>query len=313
LSGATERAADVDSKPALSVIIPCYRRPEMLRKAVAALDDPRLEILVINRDDDPEVAEVAAPYVHLPFTGPPGPASAINYGALHASADYVVFMNDDVVVSAEGVLTLKEILESGEADVAIPEVVGPAGSLETTIVALPTPRALLREWLLLPDRPIPWLRRLLRVEKWRRPVTVETIEAAGTPLQATHTQLLRENPHREDFFFYFDEIEWLWRLHKLGKRVVYVPHVKAVHLGGAFEFPSPLKERLFVRNAARCLRQMDGRAAAAQGLVIVSLYYVRLITMAALRRAVGRARSQGELRARLAGLAGIVDGMKELL
>jgi GT2 family glycosyltransferase len=288
--------------PEISCVIPCYHRPELLRPLVSKLDDPRIEIVVVNSEADPEVAEVAERFVHVPRESS-GFASGVNLGAKHVSADYVVFMNDDVLIEVDGILALLEEMASRRADAVVPAIVDPQGLPEVSIRPLPTPLALFREWFLLPERPPRWLQGRIRVEKWRRPVGAETIKAAGTPMIATRTDLLREMPLSEDYFLNWDEIEWFWRIHERGMKVLFLPSVEAIHLGGGHQELSPLRSRLMTTNAVRCVRRTQGRPAARRAFAVMFLYNVRLVAIALLRRAMPGGRGSGaELEARLAGL-----------
>jgi N-acetylglucosaminyl-diphospho-decaprenol L-rhamnosyltransferase len=287
--------------PQVSCVIPCYHRAELLRRAVVKLDDPRIEIVIVNSEADPEVAVVAEPYVHIPRESS-GFASGVNLAMSRVSADYVVFMNDDVLIEPEAVLELRDTIESGRADVAVPAIVDASGAPEISIRALPTPWALVREWLLLPERPVAWLRGRVHVEKWRSPAQPEPIEAAGTPVIATSSELLRAVPISEDYFLNWCEVEWFWRVGQLGKRVLFLPQVKAVHLGGGQQELSPFRSQLMTTNAVRCVRRTQGRSAARLAFLIVCLYNLRLVAAAVLRRLLGREGSRGELEARLAGL-----------
>jgi GT2 family glycosyltransferase len=296
----------------VSCVIPCYHRPDLLRRAVEKLDDPRIEIVIVNSEADPEVAEVAKPYVHLPRESS-GFASGVNLAMKHVSADYVVFMNDDLLIDVPGVLALRNTLAAGEADAVVPAIVDPTGAPEISIRALPTPRSLLREWALLPERPVSWLNGRLRVEKWRDPADAEAIEAAGTPVMATRSEVLRAVPLLEDYFLYWEEIDWFWRLHELGMKVLYLPHVQAVHLGGGQQELSPGRSRLLTINAIKCVRRTQGRAAARRAFLIMLLYNLRLVAMAGLRRVLpGGKPGERELESRLAGLRAMGESWKEV-
>lgn len=298
--------------PVVSCIIPCYHRPDFLRRAVKKLHDPRIEIVIVNSEADPEVAEVAKPYVHIPRESS-GFASGVNLAAKYVSTDYVVFMNDDVLIEVEDVLALREAMAEGRADAAVPSVVDPSGAPEMSIRALPTPESLLREWLLLPERPVAWLHGRIPVEKWRQPSGPEPIQAAGTPVIATRSELLRAEPLNEEYFLYWEEVEWFWRLHARGLKVLYLPDVQAVHLGGAQQEMSPARSRLMTINGVRCVRRMLGPGAARQAFLIMLLYNLRLVTMAALRRALrGREAAGRELEARLAGLRATGESWQEV-
>lgn len=285
----------------VSCIIPCYHRPELLRDAVSRLTDPRIEIVIVNAERDPEVASVAEPFVHVPRDGS-GFCSGVNLGAQHVSCEAVVFMNDDILIDVDDVLKLRDAVAGGGAAVAVPAIINPEGLLEPTIRALPTPGALFREWFLFPERRIGWLQRAISLEKWRRPEQTEAIQAAGTPVIATSTALLRALPLPENYLLNWDEIEWFWRLREMKKTVVYVPEARAMHLGGGPQDISPFKAGLMTRNGVRCVRRTQGRWAARAAFFVMLLYNLRLVAVAATRRATGRERSRGELAARLAGL-----------
>jgi GT2 family glycosyltransferase len=284
-----------------SCVIVCWRKPEALRPLLRALDDDRLEVIVVNPEVDPEVASIASACIHVPLIGDPGFATAVNAGVRHASSEYTVFMNDDVDVSVDVVLALVGAVASGQADVAVPAVVDRTGRQEAIIKALPTPRALLSEWCLLPDRPVRWLDGRLRVEKWRRPRQAEIVEAAGSPMFALRTVLLRAEPLPEDYFMYWDEMEWFWRLRGQGTKVVYLPDLTVGHQGGRLDV-SPSKSRLITQNAVKCVRKTQGSAAARRAFVIMLAYNLRLVTVAALRVMAGRETARLELGVRLAGL-----------
>ena len=59
-----------------------------------------------------------------------GYAAGVNLGARKATADVMVFMNDDVAVTASDVLAMGERVRSGKADVVVPLVENQQGELE---------------------------------------------------------------------------------------------------------------------------------------------------------------------------------------
>ena len=284
-----------------SCVIVCWRKPEALRRLLTALDDERLEVIVVNPEVDPEVASVASACIHVPLDGDPGFAAAANVGVRHASSEYTVTMNDDIDVTVDAVLALVATVASGKADVAVPAVVDSAGRPEATIKALPTPRALLLEWCILPDHPVRWLEGRLHVEKWRRPQMSEMVEACGSPIFAMRTALLRAVPFPDDYFLYWDEVDWCWRLREQGRKVAYLPDLTVGHDGGRLDV-SPLKSRLLTQNAVKYFRKTQGYAAARRAFMIMLAYNIRLVAVAALRVAAGREAARVELHARLAGL-----------
>ncbi len=139
----------------------------------------------------------------------------MNAGAAVARGDVVVFTNDDVLLTAEAVAGLAAVVRSGDADVALPRVVASDGTDAGTALALPTPDRLLVEWALLPDRPVRVLDRRIAVEKWRRPPTTgKRSRREPRRRSPSRRDVLQTTPLPEDYFLYWEELEWFWRLHE---------------------------------------------------------------------------------------------------
>jgi GT2 family glycosyltransferase len=224
-----------------------------------------------------------------------------------AQAPIVVFANDDVSADASTVLRLADAVESGVADVAVPRVFTPDGSVEPTIAPLPTPFRIALEWLLLPDK-APRKARAPRdlVQKWRRPFAVEGIDAAAAIMVAAKRTLLQREPLPDAYFLYWEESEWFWRLHSAGVRVAYLPDVHVTHAAGRADVRTD-KSRLLARNAVRCVRRTQGRGAAARAWPIVVLWQTRLVLTSILRP--GR---HAMLPARRAGLRAALSAWREI-
>jgi GT2 family glycosyltransferase len=267
-----------------SCVIVAFHRPESLARLLVALRHPALSVVVVNMECDPAVASLAQREGArvLDVNGNPGFGVGVNRGVAHADRDVVVLINDDAQIDAEAVLRLAGIVERGEAEVAVPRVVNDRGEVELTIAALPTPASLAREWAILPDRPIARVSRHLRVQKWREPVGPERIEAASAVVLAVKTQLLRDFPMPEDYFLYWEESEWFWRLRERDTVVHYRPEVVCVHAGGRADVRAA-KSRLLARNAVRCVRRTQGRAAALGAFGVVVGWNLRLVLVDALR------------------------------
>jgi GT2 family glycosyltransferase len=292
-------------------VVVAFHRPDSLSRLLARLHHPRLEVIVVNVEDDSHVAEVAGDLA-VPLAGNPGYAAAVNAGARLAGAPVVVFLNDDVDLGAAAVLDLAATVSSGRADVVMPRVVDDTGDWQPTIAALPSPASLFREWFLLPDRPPAVLRgRTAGVQKWRAPVVPEQIDAAAGTVVATSAALLRQTPLPEDYFLYWEESHWFWRLKQTGARVLYDPRVVVGHTGGPGDVRSP-KSRLLARNAVRCVRRTQGRRAGAVAWVVVILWNLRLVAVDGLRRLAGSACSAQRLPARIEGLRAALTAWKEL-
>ncbi|HEY7107536.1 MAG TPA: glycosyltransferase [Acidimicrobiia bacterium] len=282
-----------------SVVIVAYRRPRSLARMLMALLGGGYDVVVVNVGGDPEVdaaARAAIVPARVITVDNRGYASAVNAGAVAARGDVIVFTNDDVHLAVDVVDQLADAVRTRAADVALPRLVGRDGHEAGTPLALPTPDRLLLEWALLPDQPVPVLRRRLAVEKWRRPATTERVAAGTAAVVAVRTDLLRDAPLPEAYFMYWEEVEWFWRLQELGAHVVIVPATTVVHDGGRHDV-RPEKSRLLARNAVRCVRRTQGVRAALLAYAVVVVWNARLLL-----GDVVRAKPRRRLEARLAGL-----------
>ncbi len=292
-----------------SCVVVAFHRPASLRNIVAALTDPSIELVVVNVGNDPQVASVCADgVVLLNIEGNPGYGSAVNAGARICTGDVVVYLNDDVLINREDVYRLATPVRAGEAAAAVPAFAGPED--ETNIFALPTPMALAIEWMALPDRRVAGLDRWFRVQKWRRPATVEQVDAASGAVVAVARDVLTACPLPEEYFMYWEDMAWCWRLRQLGYRLEHHPEVKVGHDGGRNELRAQ-KSALMARNAVRCVRLTQGRLAAASAVVVVVGWNLRLLLTELARVAAGRG-DLGRLRARAAGMSAALLGWREL-
>lgn len=298
------------SQPAVSCVIAAFHRPDSLTRLLALLAHPAIEVIVVNIGDDPEIATLAGlRAVGLP--GNPGYAVAVNLGVRAANSPVIVFMNDDLEIDAESVLELAAPVREGWADVNLPCVVDADGRREPTITALVTPANLLKEWLLLPDHPNLLGRWFRGIQKWRAPSHAERIDAGAATVVATKTKLLLDEPLPEQYFLYFEESEWFWRLQRRGSRVMYDPEVCARHTGGRDDV-RPVKSRLLARNAVRCVRRTQGRGSASIAWPIVVLWNLRLVIVDQIRSWGGSEAAAGRMSARLQGLRAAVVAWKEI-
>ncbi len=96
--------------PSFSIVVPTFRRPDALRETLAALlaldyDPERYEIIVVDDGDDGSAERVLASVddprvpVRLEGQNQQGAAHARNRGAQLASGDFLLFCDDDRILS----------------------------------------------------------------------------------------------------------------------------------------------------------------------------------------------------------------------
>ena len=86
----------------------------------------------------------------------------------------------------------------------------------------------------------------------------EAIDTSTRVMVAMRADVLRSTPLPEEYFLYWEELEWFWHLRAAGRRVVIVPSAAVIHDGGRVDV-RPEKSRLLARNAVRCVRRTQGR------------------------------------------------------
>ncbi|GGL70059.1 hypothetical protein GCM10010840_05120 [Deinococcus aerolatus] len=101
-----DTAPNEETTPLISVVIPTYRRPDLLLRrglgSALAQSYPNLEVLVVMDGPDPETAAALAtvqdPRLRL-LTLPhnQGPSAARNHGVQHARGEWIAFLDDDDV------------------------------------------------------------------------------------------------------------------------------------------------------------------------------------------------------------------------
>jgi N-acetylglucosaminyl-diphospho-decaprenol L-rhamnosyltransferase len=301
----------------ITLVVIAFHRPELVARTLANLADASdLSIMVMNVDADPAVAAAVGRHPrHRPAVTVDianlGYAAAVNRAAALATTRFLVFTNDDILIDSDALARLVDTVRTGRADVAMPRLVDPAGADEGTVRALPTPARIALEFALLPDRPPMRGRSLLRhpaVQKWRRPVTTESVPAATAAVVATRTGLLRAVPLPEEYFLYWEEIEWAWQLRRAHAALALVPGAVAVHSGGRDDV-RPEKQRLLARNAVRCVVRTQGRARAAVAWPIVVAWQLRLLLTDLTRPRFDR---RARVRARAAGVCAALCAWREL-
>ena len=293
-----------------TVVVVVYHRSEPLRRLLGGVaagpvaERPR--IVVVNLEADPEVDRVARSFgADVVSAADHGYAAAVNVGAREVTEPITVFACDDLEVDLASLRRLADTIARGDADVAAPRIVGLDGGDEATVRALATPWRLLLEWTMTTDRPRSGAR---YVQKWRRPTVTEPVDAFDAALVAVRTDVLRAVPMPEDYFLYWEEIDWCWRLRAAGCRSVLVPSAVVRHAGGRDDV-RPDKQRLLARNAVRCVRRTQGRVAALAAWPIVIAWQVRLLLVDAVRAIFG---SRERVPARTAGVLAGVGAWKEL-
>jgi len=158
-----------------------------------------------------------------------GFARAANQGIRQADAEFVLLLNNDARLESGALRAFAAGFdERPKLAIAGGQLRYPDGRLQSAFAPLPS----VAEELL----PLPLLR-LLSPNRFRRkvlksePIAVESVFGACFCVRAA--LLPRLGLLDEDYFFFFEEIEWCQRARQAGFEVWYLPAARAVHGGGA--------------------------------------------------------------------------------
>jgi GT2 family glycosyltransferase len=281
-------------------VVVVYHRTEPLTRLLTGVCASQPEacprIVVVNKEDDPDVRRVAESFGATVIAAPDdGYAAGVNRGVEEVDTEITVFSSDDLEVTTESLHRLVTTVAAGVSDVAVPQILDLDGHVQGSVRALPTPGRLFVEWAATVDRP---LARTGHIQKWRRPRVTERVDAFDAALVAVRTNVVREHPLPEEYFLYWEEMDWCYRLHAVGRQSVLVPDAVVRHAGGRDDV-RPDKQRLLARNAVRCVYRTQGRAAALRAWPVVVLWQLRLLVVDVVRAVLGR---ENRVPARVAGV-----------
>jgi GT2 family glycosyltransferase len=218
-----------------SVVIVNYNGGEMLLDCVPSVvreGVPHPQIIVVDNgstDDSIHTLETNVPGVQVIRNNcNAGFARAVNDGIAQASAEFILLLNNDARLEpgalrafADGFDTLPNLAIAGG------QLRNPDGRLQSAFAPLPT----IAEEIL----PL-FVLRLMFPGRFRRktfdehPVAVESVLGACFCVRSSALSTLGFLD--EDYFFYFEEIDWCRRAGQMGADVYYLPTARAVHQGG---------------------------------------------------------------------------------
>ncbi|HEX9147967.1 MAG TPA: glycosyltransferase family 2 protein [Thermoanaerobaculia bacterium] len=221
-----------------AVIVHYLTRKETVESAQAlAATAPETEILVVDNAsgdsiEDPLRALVPSARA-IRESENRGYGAACNRGARETSREFLMFLNSDAVVQPGAVDALVAALDrDSHAAVAGPRLENPDGSLQTSILRLPTLGRVFFE-----SAGLAYLTggRLhghsATSEDHARAHEVEAVK--GAALLVRRTAFEEVGGFDESFFLYAEESDLAARLRRCGWRILFEPRARVVHRGGA--------------------------------------------------------------------------------
>lgn len=232
-----------------AVVILHHGKPAVTRVALEQLrrayPDPRRPVVILVENGPPPVAagELGITVVRLPTNG--GYGAGNNAGiraALQAGVSFVILVNNDVILgpgSLEGLVAAASSREVGLVSATIREDSG----------------------LVYGGGRVNWL--TLRTELAREPKSPEVLHYLhGACLGLTRRCLDTIGLLREDFFLYWEDVEYGQRARRAGFRFAVAAHPEVLHVGSAASRDATARKTYYlVRNALHCARLAAPRSA----------------------------------------------------
>jgi len=219
-----------------AAVIVNYNGGAMLMECVRsclAEQIPPTQIFVVDngsRDGSIEALDERVPGLNvLRNSCNAGFARAVNQGIRKSSSEFVLLLNNDACLEQGALAAFAQGFdERPNMAIAGAYLRSSEGRLQSAFAPLPS----------LAEELLPFsLLRLVASGRFRRktdqtdPIAVECVLGACLCVRAQF--LPRLGLLDEDYFFFFEEIEWCQRARRMGLEVWYLPTAKAVHGGGA--------------------------------------------------------------------------------
>lgn len=222
----------------LSIIIVNYNTREMLRACLQTLPEAtqglQYETFVVDnasRDGSAEMVASAFPHVHLTANAyNAGFPRANNQALRRAIGRYLLLLNPDTECHPGALTCLVRYLDTHPDVGAVgPQLRNSDGSLQHNGRLFPSPwrdfLAVTGLWRLHPaafEQRIEFGR-----SDFAREAEVDFV--MGACLMVRREAMEKVGPLSEDFFMFYEEVEWCWRIKRAGFRVMYVPAAQVTH------------------------------------------------------------------------------------
>lgn len=267
----------------ISIVIVNWNTRELLLDCLASVYATvralRLEVfLVDNASSDGSVEAVRGQYPQVKIIQNEknlGFAAANNKALRVMQGKYALLLNTDTIVTEEAIAKLFEYMEShGDMAMACGQLLNADGSKQNSIANFPRLVTLLvNETLLrvLMPKMFPSKRR-----NYPRPIAVES--CIGACLMVRKAAMDAVGLLDERYFFFMEETDWAFAMHRVGWKSCFVPEARIYHLQGQSVGHNVRARIMFYRARYQYLRKWFPQLWPLHGLLVV----VRLIVNALL-------------------------------
>ncbi|MFH0814748.1 MAG: glycosyltransferase family 2 protein [Candidatus Falkowbacteria bacterium] len=224
----------------ISIVIVNYKMKRLIKNCVqwlkeAAIAEPFEIVVVDNNSQDcaEEYLKEIHPEIRYIQNGENiGMGAGTNIGINAAKGEFILLMNPDIFVFPGAIDKMLEYLKAhNDVGIIAPQLLNPDGSLQYSCYKLhklltPLCRRTILGKTKLGKRE---LARFLMID-WDHNDTRDIDWAQGSCWLARKDVLMEAGLFDEQFFMYFEDADLCRRIWQMGKRVVYFPDAKVIHL-----------------------------------------------------------------------------------
>jgi GT2 family glycosyltransferase len=228
--------------PLISVIIVAWNARELLAQALTSLvsqvDQPSYEVIVVdNGSTDGSSEMIRSDWSTIKLVSLKrnvGFAAGNNIGIGHATGEYILLLNSDTIVLPTTLRGLASVLQNDEKIGCVgARHLNGDGSLQRSTNEFPT---LLNDFLELTE--LSRLKSVQRLLQRRFPWWGDHLHDCDTGWVNGACMMVRRQVINqiggldESFFIYAEEVEWCYRMRRMGWRIVFSPKAEVIHLSG---------------------------------------------------------------------------------
>ena len=275
----------------LDIVIVNWNTGDLLRDCLRSLDEsdaaPVERVVVVDNDSNDGSAEGLRldqlPLKVIKNDANRGFAAACNQGSVGSTANYLLFLNPDTRVERDTLSKAVDYLDA-HADTGIlgVQLVDASGEVQRSCARLPTPSRAVGMMLgldtvgLVPPH--------FQTE-WDHSETREVEQVIGAFFLTRRALFEELQGFDEQFFVYFEEVDFTVRARALGWKTVYFAGARVYHYGGGSS-EKVEDRRLFYMMQSRLLyfaKHFDLREAAAYGAALFAIELPARLALAALQ------------------------------
>lgn len=225
----------------LSIIIVNYHTKKELLQCILSITKSRIdvnyEIIIIDNSSEIDTLNIdrTLPVCILHNNWNVGFAKAVNRGIRHARGEYILLLNPDTEVEDDTIEALLQFTrEKKDMGCVAPAITYPDGKIQPSARSFPTLCKVFggRDSLLtrlFPDNPITRSYLLMNPNN-STPKRVDWV--TGACMMTRKARFDEVGLFDEKFFLFLEDVDFCYRLKKVGYNVYYLPSVKVVHKSG---------------------------------------------------------------------------------